>query len=191
MTAPPGGSRGTPGREASTTPWRAVRELVAPWRRRVVVAALTLAGLLVFAQLVGVQVAIGVFAGLVLLTFSLGWFLVDHQGGVHQVLWPMSDRYRTQGFRGSDFRTVNLVNRLRDAAGGTGREDLVTDLHERLRRIIEQRLQATHGITMDEEPDWARSVMPPLLWQLMTGPPPDDLHSPRRLDPILSAIEQW
>lgn len=164
---------------------------LAPWRRRIVVALAAFVLLVAGGSLLGVRIHYGAFAALLLAVFSLGWFLVDHQASNRAVLWPLSDLYRTQGFRGSDFRTTNLTARIAEAQRGTGRDELVRDLHARLSAIVAARLMAKHGLRLDEEPDLAKGLTPEPLWRLVTEPPPPDLYTPATLDRLMTELEKW
>ncbi|MEO7132142.1 MAG: hypothetical protein ABIZ07_12280 [Dermatophilaceae bacterium] len=174
---------------------RGLRPLLArfdPWRRRAGGLLLAWLGLIGTAAVLGLSPSVPHLAAILLALALLMWFVIDHAAAQHVTTWPLTDFGGLGATRGGDFRVTNLAGRLEAAnAGGEGRADLAVDLHAQLTSIIDQRLNALHGITLETEPAWAKGVMPPELWDFVSGPPDPDLPSPAILDHILRRIEQW
>ena len=171
---------------------RQVLARLGPWRRRVVGLLLTWLGLVLAAVLLGLRPSVPHVAALLLAGAMLLWFVMDHTAAAHLTVWPLTDAGELGAARGGDFRVTNLAARLEAAGGrGEGRDDLARDLHAQLTTIIDQRLDALHGITLETEPKWAKGVMPPELWDFVSRPADPDLPSPAHLDQILRRIEQW
>jgi hypothetical protein len=179
VTSQPGGLRGL---VATGGPWvRRVLRLLAVWL-----------GLLVLTAAVGLSPSVGQLGAILIAGAAVAWYLLDHTAANHVSVWPLTDPNERTGQRGGDFRTTQLAARLRDAdVHADGRAELTRRLHHQLSTIIEERLFAKHGITMEDEPRWAQGVMPAELWSFVNGPPDPALHSPDRLDQILRRIEQW
>lgn len=171
---------------------RSLLEGLRPWRHRLLWLAVAWLLLLIFAALLGLAASAAHLAVLLAAGALLLWYAVDHAAAGAVTAWPLTDVPELGGARGGDFRTANLAARLEEAAvRGLGREDLARDLHVQLAAIVAERLDAKHGITIEAEPKWAKGVMPPELWDLVTQPPPRDLADPTRLDQTLRRIEQW
>ncbi|WP_323099685.1 hypothetical protein [Intrasporangium sp. YIM S08009] len=189
--------RGRRGRHAPppTGPTRHVaglRELLAPWRRRIVAVLLTWLGFVAATALLGLTPDAPRLLTLLVAGFVIAWHVIDHVGSLGRTVWPLVDGDLGSGGRGNDFRVTNLAARLQAAdVDGEGREALVHDLHVQLQELIRERLFVRHGLVVEDEPRWSEGVTPPELWQLLVALPPTDLYRPARLDPILRRIEQW
>lgn len=178
-----------------TTVVSGIRQLVGrlgPWRRRVGGLLITWLVLVIGAGVLGLAPSVPHVAAILLAGAMLAWFVVDHTAALSITIWPLTDIGDLGAPRGGDFRAANLAGRLAAANGsGQGRAELAVDLHAQLTAIIDQRLDAKHGIAMETEPKWARGVMPPELWDFVSSPPDPQLPSPDVLDQILRRIEQW
>ena len=161
------------------------------WRRRLLRLLLLWVAVLVFTALLGT--ASGPRLAVILLAAaSILWYLLDHGAANRLGGWQLVDEPASRRGRGDDFRTTHLAERLAAAQRDDRvRAELRHDLHAVLATIVHERLWTRHGITVEEEPAWARSLMPPELWQLVTGPAPARLDDPDDLDRILRRIEQW
>lgn len=196
MTSGPDGIRPRPlpaGAVAREPTWiDALRAALRPWRRRLVGLLLTWVGLSVLTAALGLTPDVPVLLAVLTAVAALLWHVLDHTASQHLTVWPLVDGdFGGQG-RGNDFRVTNLAGRLEAAdTRREGRESLVHDLHVQLQVLIRERLFTKHGIVAEEEPRWARSAVPPELWDLLVGLPPPDLYRPQVLDPILRRIEQW
>lgn len=175
-----------------TTQPGGIRQALRPWRRRAVNLAATWFVLVLASAALGLVPRAAHLALILLGGGAIVWYLVDHAAANRVTHWPLTERPDLGGRRGNDFRVTNLAGRLAAAEEeDEGREGLCADLHHQLTTIIGERLFAKHGITIEEEPQWARGVMPPELWDFVHAPPPPDLYSPAQLDRILRRIEQW
>ena len=173
---------------------RGIRQLVAvarPWRRRLLQLVGIWLGVVVMALVLDLRPDVAQLGAILLAAAMAVWYLLDHTDANRFAAWPLTDSERTDR-RGGDYRASNLAARLEAAdLRAEGRPDLTRQLHVQLSTIILERLFAKHGITIEEEPRWAQGVMPPELWDLVTGLPDPALYSPARLDQILRRIEQW
>ncbi len=174
---------------------RGIRELVsdlAPWRRRVLQVLGVWLALVLAGAALGVAPDVPQLGAIIAAGAVLAWYLVDHAAANHVASWPLTEVTERGGQRGGDYRAANLAGRLEAAdLRGEGRAHLVKQLHRDLSTVIGERLYAKHGITIDEEPRWAQAVMPPELWDFVTGLPDPALYSPATLDQFLRRIEQW
>lgn len=162
------------------------------WRRRVLQALGVWLALVLAAAALGLAPDVAQLGAVIIAAAVLAWYLVDHAAANHVATWPLTDLTERGGQRGGDYRATNLAGRLEAAdVRGEGRAHLTQQLHHELSAIIGERLYAKHGITIDEEPRWAEAVMPPELWDFVTGLPDPALYSPAKLDPFLRRIEQW
>jgi len=169
-----------------------LRELLTPWRRRIVAVLLTWLGFVAATALLGLTPDAPRLLTLLVAGFVIAWHVIDHVGSLGRTVWPLVDGDLGSGGRGNDFRVTNLAARLEAAdAHGEGREALVHDLHVLLQDLVRERLFVRHGLVVEDEPRWSEGVTPPELWQLLVALPPSDLYRPARLDPILRRIEQW
>ena len=165
---------------------------VRPWRRRVARLVALWLGLVLLSAVLEVAPDVVQLCVIIAAAAAVVWYLIDHAQANYISVWPLTDSSEGTGRRGSDFRATQLAERLADAdRHANARAELTKRLHHRLSRIIEERLFAKHGITIEEEPRWAQGVMPPELWDFVTGLPDPALYSPDRLDQILRRIEQW
>lgn len=178
-----------------TTPARQVaglREVLQPWRRRIVAVLLTWLAFVAATALLGLTPDAPRLLTLLVATFVIAWHVIDHVGSLGRTVWPLVDGELGSGGRGNDFRVTNLAARLEAAnVHGEGREALVHDLHVQLQALVRERLFVRHGLVVEDEPRWSEGVTPPELWRLLVELPPPDLYRPARLDPILRRIEQW
>jgi hypothetical protein len=162
-----------------------------PWRRRVLHLVGVWLGVVVMALLLGLQPDVAHLGAILLAGAMAVWYLLDHTEANRVAVWPLRDSERADR-RGGDYRASSLATRLEAAdRRGEGRPELTRRLHAQLSTIILERLFAKHGITIEEEPRWAQGVMPPELWEFVTGLPDPALYSPAHLDQILRRIEQW
>jgi hypothetical protein len=169
-----------------------LREVLGPWRRRIVAVLLTWLGFVAATALLGLSPDAPRLLTLLVAGFVVVWHVIDHVGSLGRTVWPLVDGDLGSGGRGNDFRVTNLAGRLEAAdVRGEGREALVHDLHVQLQDLIRERLFVRHGLVVEDEPRWSEGVTPPELWQLLVALPPSDLYRPATLDPILRRIEQW
>lgn len=196
MTSGPDGIRPRPlprgAVRRETTRLDAIRAALRPWRRRLTWLVLTWIGLSVLTAALGLEPDVPVLLAVLTAVAALLWHVLDHTASQHLTVWPLVDGDFGGRARGNDFRVTNLAGRLEAAdTRREGRESVVHDLHVQLQGLIRERLFTKHGIVAEEEPTWARSAVPPELWDLLVGLPPPDLYRPQVLDPILRRIEQW
>ena len=177
-----------------TTRPSGIRQAVAavrPWRRRLLQLIGTWLGVVVLALVLDLQPDVAQLGAILLAAAMAVWYLLDHTEANRVTEWPLADSPRDDR-RGGDYRASSLAARLEAAdRRGEGRPELTRKLHAQLSTIILERLFAKHGITIEEEPRWAQGVMPPELWDFVTGLPDPALYSPAHLDQILRRIEQW
>lgn len=166
--------------------------MVRPWGRRVLQLLAVWLGLVLMAAVLGLTPSVVQLGAILVAGAALLWYLVDHTAPHHISVWPLTDPTETTTHLGGDFRVTQLAQRLEAAdLHREGRAELTKRLHHQLSAIIDERLFAKHGITIEEEPRWAEAVMPPELWDFATGLPDPALYSPANLDRILRRIEQW
>lgn len=178
-----------------TSPARGIRELskdLGRWRRRVLHVLGVWLALVLGAAALGIAPDVLQLGAILVAGAVLAWYVVDHATANHVATWPLADLDERGAQRGGDYQVTSLASRLRAAdLQRQGRADVNRLLHHQLSTIIGERLYAKHGITIEEEPRWAQSVMPPELWDFVTGLPDPTLYSPAKLDPFLRRIEQW
>jgi hypothetical protein len=171
---------------------RGLVETVRPWGRRAVQLLAVWLGLVVMTAVLGLTPSVVQLGGILAAGAALLWYLMDHTVPNHMSTWPLTDVTELTTHLGGDFRVTQLAQRLEAAdLHREGRAELTKRLHHQLSAIIDERLFAKHGITIEEEPRWAEGVMPPELWDFATGLPDPALYSPANLDEILRRIEQW
>lgn len=169
-----------------------MRQTLRAWRRRILALIGTWVALVLMTAALGLRPSILHFAVILLAGAMIVWYAVDHGAANQLRRWPLTDIVGPMPRRGGDYRVTSLAGRLLAAdLRGEGRPELTRQLHGHLSMIIRERLFAKHGITIEEEPRWAEGVMPPELWDFVTGLPDPALYSPTHLDQILRRIEQW
>lgn len=163
------------------------------WRSRVgsMLAFVVVAGSLLW--YVGVLPDNAVLAGAVMLLLTsvtglLWWSHADLSAEVEPVSWHATLGQDSTGPMALDYRLVRLRRDLRDALERSDREDAI---HALVCDLAVGRLQARHGVDARSDPQRARQVLGPAVWDYLTTPPVGTARrSARELGRVLDRLEE-
>lgn len=163
------------------------------WIQRVLGALVVVAlgGLLLWYVRVlpdSLPLALLVMSLLVAVVALLMWSLADHSGDLEAASWHAATAAQSSGPMSLDYRLVRLRRDLRDALERNDRPDAI---HPLVCDLTVERLQARRGVDARSDPDAARALLDPAVWDYLTTPPTTNAkRSVRQLAHVLDELEQ-
>ncbi len=163
------------------------------WRRRVLngLAVVVLLGLLLWYVRVLPQspgLALLVMLLLVTVTCLLMWSHADHVGDLEAASWHTALPAEAGGPMALDYRLVRLRRDLRDALE---RDDRPDEIHALVCDLAVDQLRVRHGVDARNDPEAARELLAPPVWDYLTSPPTTTAkRSARQLAAVLDQLEQ-
>ena len=155
------------------------------WLERGVWVTVTALGAWGFATFVGLRPRPLLLAGVVLGSFAVAWVLSDVGQRVGRVDWD-PPRRRVTARLGLDPRFLRMSALMRNESD---RRLVSFRVHRDLVRVIDDRLNAHHGVDRTAQPDAARHILGPMLSQYVEAEPhARQLHT-RYLQDLLTRIE--
>lgn len=112
----------------------------------------------------------------------LMWSLADHSGELEAASWHAALPQEPGGPMALDYRLVRLRRDLRDALQRDDRPDVI---HPLVCDLAVDQLRARRGVDARSDPDAAREVLDPAVWDYLTTPP---TTSARRSAKVLAQV---
>lgn len=112
------------------------------------------------------------------------WAITATGRNAERAFWVSTPRQEATPPAALDYRLVRLRRDLRDAIERDDRDD---EIYAVLRGLAAERLQASHQIDLDSEPERAREVVDDHLWRYLDNPPVDTRKRSRTA--LLTAVE--
>lgn len=127
-------------------------------------------------------VLVGLVLGLAL------WGATSTTRDVEQAYWVSTPRQESAPPDAMDYRLLRLRRDLRDALE---RDDRGDHIYPVVRELAAERLLAHHDVDLETEPERARAVLDPHLWNYLTRPPTDRRkRSKSALHTAIEGVEQ-
>jgi len=163
-----------------TQPSAAARQ----WALRAGWFVLTVVLLVPFIAFVGLRPRPVLVIAVLLGGFAVAWLVADVGGRTVRIEWT-PPRRRVMPRHGLDPRFLRLASLMKDE---TDRRLVSIRVHQSLVRIVDDRLQAHHGIDRSSQPEQATALLGPELSTYVDQPPDREAH-PRRLHDLIDRIE--
>lgn len=119
----------------------------------------------------------------------LMWSLADHAGDLEAASWhaALPDR-ESSGPMALDYRLARLRRDLRDALE---RDDRPDTIHPLICDLAVEQLRARRGVEARSDPEAARQVLDPAVWDYLTTPPTTNARrSSKQLARVLDELER-